>query len=104
MKAKCDNCSETFEYKQHSESVNGVEVVFSECPNCGDRGFINVFDEELNKLVQQTKRLREKHSNSTTQQEEQELWAKVEKSYKKTNKLAKQKEKQYSEIIDQVIS
>lgn len=103
MQAKCDECGEVFDYEQKTASRDGVDIYYSECPYCVNRELINVFDEEVKKLINKTKRLKKKHADSKNAREERRSWNRVLENLEKTKKVVEDKKREYSLVINEII-
>lgn len=88
MKAKC-TCGKEFDFTPQTETVDGVDVVYAECPTCGKRYFSYVQDSEIKERIEKTKYVRKIYQQDYIE---------------KTRELMREKQKQYSDIIDSVIN
>lgn len=102
--AECDECGHTFDYVVHSEMIGDVRVDYSECPNCENRGFVQVVDSQILRRQAHIVRLRERHREAGDPMKEQVLWNEVEDYYSRSQRIARRKKKEYQDIINQVLS
>lgn len=104
MKVNCTSCGKEFKFHTTHCTLEGVDIIYAECPECGQRYISYVVDKEVKETFTKTKNVRKKMENQKLP------YAKRNKAAKKLKKLTEenrrlmiQKKAEYQHLIHQVL-
>lgn len=104
MEVNCIECGTKFEFKTTSVTVDGVDVIFAECPKCGQRYISYVVDKEVKESFKKTKHQLKRSRNMRLSFAKRQKASRKHKSLTQENRrLMEQKKAEYQHIIHKVI-
>lgn len=101
MKANC-NCGTTFNAESTTETIEGVEIAYSECPNCNQRYLSHIIDDEVEDKLSQVHQL-VTDNDDITEEQAQAIWDEYNDMAEEVRDLMKAKESEYQHLVEQVI-
>ncbi len=101
MKANC-NCGTTFNADTTTETIEGVQIAYSECPDCSQRYLSHIIDDEVEEKLGQVHEL-VTDNDDITEEQAQAIWQEYNDMVDEVRELMKQKESEYQYLVEQVI-
>lgn len=101
MKANC-TCGHTFDPDTTTETLEGVEIAYSECPECGRRYLSHIIDEEVEEKLSQVHEL-VTDNNDISEEQAQAIWDEYNDMVSEVRELMAEKESEYQHLVEQVI-
>lgn len=104
MKTMCLECSNNFDFKGITQTIEGVDIVFAECPECGRRYLSFVVDKEVKKSLEKTQQIRRRMEDSKlSYSKRQKATRKLKKMTEENRRLMREKKAEYQHLIQQVL-
>lgn len=104
MKVNCLECAETFEFQTLVETLEGVDVVYAECPSCNKRYLSFVVDNEIKAGFDKTKHLLQRSQNKKlSYAKRKKAERRHQKQVAENRRLMDQKKAEYQHLIYRVL-
>lgn len=104
MKVNCVECGKEFELKTSSKTLEGVDIIYAECPHCGKRYLSFVVDKEMKERFDKTARELEKYQDKSQPFHKREkARRKHQRLVQENRRLMEQKKAECQYLIVQVI-
>lgn len=104
MKVNCTACGKEFKFTTTHCTLEGVDIIYAECPECGQRFVSYVVDKEVKKAFDKTKNLRKRMEDKTLSYAQRDKAARrLKKMTEENRRLMTQKKAEYQHLIHQVL-